>query len=448
MRRTQKEQVTELLNTLSQAHDELKYNIESKHIDSAANLLVDCQQCAITLGEIIEQSEGEGFVTVSYLEEYCEIVYQIYEKLSLGQDITAAKAYKLLNQSLIKINNSVTHDIMVRKEAVFLPYKASMWDSLESIWKKLDEDSGWDTYVVPIPYYDKNPDGSFKQMHYEGGEYPDYVPVVDYRKFNLQARHPDTIYIHNPYDDCNFVTSVEPAFYSKVIKNYTDELVYVPYFVLGDIDPENDAALEGMAHFVMVPGVINANKVIVQSENMRQAYIKIMTNQTGDNTREYWEKKIDGSGSPKFDRVKRIKADEVTIPEEWKQYIYSSDGTKKKVIMYNTSVNALLKHSDEYIEKMRHVFGVFRQYSDKVALLWRPHPLIKATISSMRPQLWIEYDELVNEYLNEQWGIYDDSADLDRAIAISDAYYGDGSSLVQLCQSVGMPVMIQNVDCR
>ena len=105
-------------------------------------------------------------------------------------------------------------------------------------------------------------------------------------------------------------------------------------------------------------------------------------------------------------------------------------------------------NSDEYIEKMRHVFGVFRQYSDKVALLWRPHPLIKATISSMRPQLWIEYDELVNEYLNEQWGMYDDSADLDRAIAISDAYYGDGSSLVQLCQSVGMPVMIQNVDCR
>ena len=250
MRRTQKEQVIELLNTLSQAHEEVKKNIEINDIDSSANLLIDCQQCAITLGGIIEQSEGEGFVTVSYLEEYCEIVYQIYEKLSLGQDITAAKAYKLLNQSLIKINNSVTHDIIVRKEAVFLPYKASMWDSLESIWKKLDEDSGWDTYVVPIPYYDKNPDGSFKQMHYEGNEYPDYVPVVDYRKFNLQARHPDTIYIHNPYDDCNFVTSVEPAFYSKVIKNYTDELVYVPYFVLGDIDPENDAALEEMAHFV------------------------------------------------------------------------------------------------------------------------------------------------------------------------------------------------------
>jgi hypothetical protein len=35
---------------------------------------------------------------------------------------------------------------------------------------------------------------------------------------------------------------------------------------------------------------------------------------------------------------------------------------------------------------------------------------------------------------------------LERAIAVSDAYFGDGSSVVQLCQKAGMPVMIQNVD--
>jgi hypothetical protein len=51
-----------------------------------------------------------------------------------------------------------------------------------------------------------------------------------------------------------------------------------------------------------------------------------------------------------------------------------------------------------------------------------------------------------NQYLAEGWGIYDDTADLDRAIAISDAYYGDGSSVVQLYQQTGKPVMIQNVE--
>ena len=446
MRKAQKEQVIEFLVTLSQAHDEIKKNIEHGNVSDAANLLVDCQQYAITLGGIIEQSEGEGFVTVSYLEEYCETLYRIYEKLSGGGEITAVKARKLLEQILVKIDNSVRHDIQIRKEAVFLPYKASMWDSLESIWRELDSDPGWDVYVVPIPYYDKKPDKSFGQMHYEGDRYPEDVPVLDYRSFNLQDRHPDRIYIHNPYDEYNYVTSVEPAYYSKQLRKYTDELIYIPYFVLGDIDPDDDAAVESISHFVMVPGVINSHRVIVQSENMRQAYIKIMTNQTGENTREYWENKIDGSGSPKLDRIAATKITDKDIPPEWLKLIVNPDGSRKKVMLYNTSVSALLKYSDRYIDKMKRVFETFKEYRESIVLLWRPHPLIEATISSMRPELWQEYEKLVEEYIQAGWGIYDDTPELDRAIAMSDAYYGDASSVVQLCQKVNKMIMIQNVE--
>ena len=42
-------------------------------------------------------------------------------------------------------------------------------------------------------------------------------------------------------------------------------------------------------------------------------------------------------------------------------------------------------------------------------------------------------------------GIYDDTADVDRAIACCDGYYGDWSSLVGLCREAGKPVMIQRV---
>jgi hypothetical protein len=109
-------------------------------------------------------------------------------------------------------------------------------------------------------------------------------------------------------------------------------------------------------------------------------------------------------------------------------------------------VSSLLNAQDKMIKKMRNVFGVFRENRDEVALLWRPHPLIKDTIKAMLPKLWEDYQAIVQEYRDAGWGIYDDSPDLDRAIAISDAYYGDGSSVVQLCQKAGMPVMIQNVD--
>ena len=97
------------------------------------------------------------------------------------------------------------------------------------------------------------------------------------------------------------------------------------------------------------------------------------------------------------------------------------------------------------LEKIKNVLEIFYENKDEVALLWRPHPLIKATIESMRPQLWHDYKQIVDKYIADGWGIYDDTSDLDRAIALSDGYYGDPSSVVQLCQKADMPIMIQNV---
>ena len=134
------------------------------------------------------------------------------------------------------------------------------------------------------------------------------------------------------------------------------------------------------------------------------------------------------------------------IPEDWKRLMIKPDGSYKKVVLYNTSVSVLLEHGDKMLDKIQSVFETFKELTNDVVLLWRPHPLIKATIESMRPNLWMDYEKIVNQYKTEAWGIYDDSAELNRAIVLSDGYYGDPSSLVQLCQKVKMPVMIQNVE--
>ena len=56
--------------------------------------------------------------------------------------------------------------------------------------------------------------------------------------------------------------------------------------------------------------------------------------------------------------------------------------------------------------------------------------------------------EIVQGYQRAEWGIYDDSVNMERAIAISDAYYGDWSSLVCLYRETGKPIMIQNIEDR
>lgn len=55
------------------------------------------------------------------------------------------------------------------------------------------------------------------------------------------------------------------------------------------------------------------------------------------------------------------------------------------------------ERSERMLKKMRSVFGIFQEARDDVALLWRPHPLIEATINSMWPHLQEEYREVVEE---------------------------------------------------
>ena len=63
-----------------------------------------------------------------------------------------------------------------------------------------------------------------------------------------------------------------------------------------------------------------------------------------------------------------------------------------------------------------------------------------------RPELGEEYRGIVESYQRDGWGIYDDSSDMDRAVVLSDGYYGDGSSVVWIYCETGKSVMIQNID--
>ena len=319
-----------------------------------------------------------------------------------------------------------------------------MWDSLESVWKSADDDGETDAYVIPIPYYDKNSDGSFGMMHYEGDMYPDYVPITSWEEYSFEERRPDIIFIHNPYDETNKVTSVHPFFYSKNLKQYTDKLVYIPYFILDEVNINDELEIQNIEHFCLLPAVIHANKVIVQSENMRQIYIKVLVKNTGEKTRQYWEDKIYGTGSPKIDRLTSVSKKDLDIPENWLKIIRKPDGSWKKIIFYNVSVAALLNTKEQMIIKIKDVLKVFKENSGEIALLFRPHPLMRETIKAMREELLEEYDEIISTYRQENWGIYDDTPDIDRAIILSDAYYGTNSSVVPMYKATKKPIMIQN----
>lgn len=448
LERHKKKDLLKLLNTMMEANSSVVKSLPAAPED-LADVFIQCQDAAIQIGTYLEKFEEEYRPLVEILEDYCEKIYQM--SIATADENACRKISKKIRKQLTDLQNQIQYNMPDdRKEVVFLPYKASMWDSLESVWKAADQDEDTDAYVIPIPYYDKNPDGSFQEEHYEGDLYPEYVPITRYDEYDFEERRPDMIFIHNPYDNNNTVTSVHPFFYSGNLKKFTDQLIYIPYFILGEIDPDNEADVEGMKHFCITQGIINADKAIVQSENMKKIYVNVLTDfmkeHSGGDTRKYWEEKILGLGSPKMDKVLTTKKEDVSVPKEWRNVIEKEDGNWKKIIFYNTGLTALLRYGEKMLDKIEDVLEVFQKNQEEVALLWRPHPLFRATIVSVRPELEKRYDRIVEEYCRQGWGIYDDTVDLDRAIALSDGYYGDGSSIVQLYQETGQPIMYQNVD--
>lgn len=295
MRKYIKKQVLEIFKVMGQANEWLKYNYESGGKDCAADVLSDQQEAAVRIGETVEQTEGEEHQAVALLQEYCELLWQI----SQNTDKSNYKIFfKKLKKRYIQIENCLKWEIPEQYEVVFLPYKASMWDSLESVWMAAKEDNRCSCHVIPIPYYGKNPDGSFRELFYEGEMYPDYVPITNYHDYNLEDIHPEVIFIHNPYDQYNYMTSVAPEYYSSKLKDQTDMLVYIPYYIMADHITDDQC---------VTMGVQNAHKVIVQSEAVRQVFLQALKKQLRLSDQQALEAglnhKIVALGSPKIDRV-------------------------------------------------------------------------------------------------------------------------------------------------
>lgn len=434
MKSEQKKRLIEKFHLLYKIHKLIVQKIVAGIYADMFELLQKCQDCAIMIGTEIDQSVGEGTYVVTLLEEYCELVYQASQFSDYQKLINKMQEMESVSQ---KAEKCLQQDIKCDKiEIVFFPYKASMWDSLESIWLAAKEDNNCDCYVVPIPYFDKKADGTLGEMHYEGNAFPETVPIVNWQEYDIINRRPDVAYIHNPYDNGNHVTSVHPFYYAKELKKHVGKLIYCPYFVSGETVQK---------HYCTLPGVLWSDKVIVQSENIRKQYIQYYDKVVSDEqVRAMWgsgEDKFVALGSPKVDKVRFYDKSQEKLPEKWEQLCKG-----KKIVFYNTHLTEALQKGENFFEKLRSVLTYFEQ-SEKYVLWWRPHPLSEQTMAAMRPELSLEYEEIVNEYREKCYGIYDDTPEWYRAVAWADVYYGSKGSMLPLFGVTGKPVILQNTNC-
>lgn len=411
MSKRQKRNVLQLFENVKEGLRQLQ---EAREED-VLQILQVMQEAVISVGDIVEKYTENYDKAIVLLTDLAELIYQ----LSLDNNYANAQRQEEVAQLCDEARREVETIFPTAYEVLFVPYKASMWDALESVYAEAKKAQNCSVRVMPVPYYHVTEDRLDLEMEYEGDLFPEEIEITDYREYEIADMQPDVIFIHNPYDDKNRVTSLSERYFSSELKKYTDRLVYIPYKVC--IDKVSD-------FYCVMPGVKNAWRVFVQSEQVRDVYLKYNVSD-----------KIITTGSPKIDKIVHNELCKPKMPEEWKGALGG-----RTIFLLNTHLDNIINDADSMIRGLHQVIATFRK-RENAAVLWRPHPLSIETATALNPDILERYLETIAQFKELDNAIYDESPDPHVAIALADAYIGDWSSLVTMFGVTGKPVFVRDV---
>ncbi len=486
----------ECLEELKRLLDELERNPKE--------ILIASQQLAIDLGTLIEQVKGEDREStkaiISELEKYCEVIYQCSQSLegistssdgnhSIGTVGSGFIYGEFLSESLNNVCNAVEKYIIQRKEILFLPIGYREWKGFEKAYEgylnvkngknqymegnltkqekhhteSMSDDvsnqainiisSEFDLYVVPLPMLTKDPLGQVEVSEGELREglqiehYPADIVYSDWQTYDISQHCPDIIYIQNPYDAENPYLTVPPQYYASTLRKYTDKLVFIPFKDTGEFGEKDGPDLYNLKHYAAAPGVIYADEVIVQSENIKKHYVNALMNLIKESL---YAKKIDGYDVKNFGvdysrKLQDIWQKKIRVRESLN---ISISKIGKKHIIYCIGANELSEHRAVLVDAVSKKLGTFKENKNKIDTTIMLYPNDRQQWINVDPmlsgQLFGLIDEEVESGLLEIINLLPEEAD-DMASKY-DAYYGDSSPIVTAFYIQKKPVMIANYD--
>ena len=429
---TFRQDIDRRMDLLAQVHEKVGMVLAVGEQELALQCLEKCQELAIGIGRSIEKKVGEGSETVTCLEKYCEAVFQIYEVLGQGNALDGAAVKGMLDK-LIHVVKISFENLQIKKEIVFMPYHAAHWRMLEPLWKEAVSHEENDVKVVPLPYfYKKIWSGEVGEAHCDRDDFPEYVPITMFEDYDVQNNHPDVIVIQNPWDEWNYTVTVHTNYYAEALQEQCEELIYIPWFKLDEMNPEDGRGLKSRKYFVPMPGLVYADKVYLQSEGMKESYIDYLCQWAGEDTKEVWEEKI--TAAP---RIYDIPEEAVPRPVEWGD---------KKVLVYHISGNGLMEHKQKMLDKIRSSLYVFEKQAEHIQIIWLQDAMLRERLEKRIPATYREYKHLVNQARDKSWITIVEAEEGTKWLAMADAYYGDAGRNAQAMRERNKPVMLQNVD--
>ena len=272
----------------------------------------------------------------------------------------------------------------------FLPYKRSMWNSMESVYSECRA-AGAKVYCIPLPYYrmkgrkviDK-PD--YDIAYFDGAQDIFYLPLLDL----------DYLVIHYPYNGNNTVTNMYPEYYTENLRQY-GKVIYIPY------------TCSSGRQFRVQPGIANIDYAFLPSESDAELFIKEWAEMGVDFTG-----RVFGYGSPKMDAIQKC-------PEGTATLVLNSLAP-----FLRAPFDKLFQYKAVILEEL----GAGRQ------VIFRPHPLLAQTIKSLRPDTELSYRDFIS-WLHEHNVELDDSEELESTLSRAGYLISDWSSVLEMWISTG-----------
>lgn len=209
-----------LAEILAEAAGQVKQEFLSGNMTTAKQYLVGMQEAAISLGTSLDCLIGEGSVTVTLLEQYCELLWNCNNAERAEDGLALAE---VLCEAANLIAESFAKETRRKKTILLLPKRGSEWPLFEPYWQEAKQ-NGDKVIVIPVPCYEKHYNGIRGEVIYGEEKYPEYIEITEYSEYNYTDRLADLMVVLDDYNDQQAFYSVHPFFYIDNLELYTKKV--------------------------------------------------------------------------------------------------------------------------------------------------------------------------------------------------------------------------------
>lgn len=442
-------------------------------VPDSANQIVEMQQLAIEMGNLVENVKGKEEESISYIEDYCELLYELYQIMqqemnhSAEADVGNASkeeqlrqrketCYHNVQECLRQLNQSVTEKILDTTNVVIVTVYEREIDAVKALVEMLYQHAGienkvFSIQVIVLNYYAKDYDGRLLEHWSDVEEFSDQCEVLRQEQMPIEQLlflHPDIIISTNGYDQWNENVSVHPSYYSTNLRKCTDCLVYYDTLGGSDFSREDKKSLHNLQYRLWCPGVMEADYIVAPSNVLHDRFVEKLieaslngVNENDETLSEkrdllthYWERIV-------LSKEDCFEGKENSSNKEKAAHIHQNSLVTKanRYLLYCISVSSLVERGEKALEKIKQNFAVL-QSNDRIEFFVITFPEITWKIESLCPKVIQSMHAIFEEYSIR----FVHSSDIN--VSEMDAYYGDGSPYILKFQSLGKPIMIQNYE--